>query len=354
MKVRLAILHGDVTYLNRLASILGARYPDQLTLHAFTDPEAALAALRERKIDVFLADDAFTVDPEDIPPKCGFAYFVESPEVDSVRGQPAICAFQRIELLYKQILGVFSETLGETSVRNLYSGSAKRIVFASPCGGSGTSTAAAACAVHFAAAGKRSLYLNLETFGGADAYFSGEGSAGMSDVVYAVKSRRTNLAVKLESCVRQERHGVHYFSSAKVALDMMELTAAERVELAAALTESGRYDIVVIDADFGLDADARALFRLAHAMVWVSDGLPASDAKLCRAYAALGLLEQDSQDPLTERVCVIQNKFGGEPAPHPEPWPRSAGVLPKLRHRADESILEQLAASDVFDAVLGW
>lgn len=353
MRIKLAILHSDPAYVSRLTSVLGARYQNRLAIYSFSGPDAALEALAREKMDVFLAEDAFEIPKERLPDKCGFAYFVDSPEVDSVRGFPAVCRFQRTELLYKQILGLFSDALGETSVRNLYSGSTKTVAFSSPCGGTGTSTLAAACAMRYAAAGRRCLYLNLEDFGSAGAYFSGDGAADMSDVVYAVKSRRGSLAMKLESCVRQDPCGVYFFSAAKVALDMMELTGEERGELVSALSGSGRYDVVIVDMAFDLRKETRAVFDQAHVLVWVSDGLAVSDFKIARAYGALRLLDQSGQGDLAERVCLLQNKsLGGTPAPMPDLGVRSAGAVPKIRRRPDEPVAGRLAASDALDAIL--
>lgn len=353
MKIKLAILHSDASYLYRLSSVLEMKYNDKLALYSFTDLEIALSALSKERIDVFLADDSFKIDPAQIPPKCGFAYFVDSPEVDSVNGCKAICKFQRTELMYKEILGVFSEALGDLSVRNIYSESTKVIIFSSPCGGTGTSTLAAACAAHFAGIGKRSLYLNFERFGEADTYFMAEGTANMSDVVYAVKSGRGNLPIKLESCVKQDACGVYYFSAAKVALDVMELTAEEKQKLISALVCSNYYDCIIIDMDFDLEKQTLSLFHRAHMLVWVSDGLLSSNRKIERAYAALSILEHNEQNPLSERVCTIQNKYNdvlGDTVSSLKL--RSAGLIPKIRHKVDERIIIPISASGTFDTIL--
>ncbi|MCI8351967.1 MAG: chromosome partitioning protein ParA [Oscillospiraceae bacterium] len=353
MKVKLAILHSDSAYLNRLTSVLEANYKEKLALYSFTDAALALSALGKEKVDVFLADDSFEIDLQQLPAKCAFAYFVDSPEIDTCNGSRAICRFQRTELLYKQILGLFSDVVGRESVRNIYSSGTKLLIFSSPCGGTGTSTLAAACALHFATAGKRSLYLNFERFGGADAYFGGEGHADMSDVIYAVKSGRGNLAVKLESCVRQDSRGVSYFSSAKAALDVMELTVSEKVRLVSELISSGSYDYIVIDMDFDLSQSALPLFQPAHALVWISDGVGVSNGKIMRAYEALCVQGNGFSPALADRVCLIQNKcVGAEGAMGEIPGIRSAGTIAKIRHRMEEQITASLAGSEVFDKIL--
>ena len=90
-------------------------------------------------------------------------------------------------------------------------------------GGVGGSSAAAACAMRFAQKGKRALYLNLERFGSADVFFSAEGSSSLGDVIYAVKSQKGNLEIRLESSVKRDGSGVFFFSPPKLALDTAEL-----------------------------------------------------------------------------------------------------------------------------------
>ncbi len=352
MRIKLAILHSDPVYLNRLISILSAKYHERLALYSFTEQETAMEAIAREKIDVFLADDLFGIPTEELPEKCGFAYFVDSPEVDTFKGAPAICQFQRAELIYKRILGVFSDALGETSVRNLYSGSAKVLMFSSPCGGTGASSLAAACAVRFSAAGKRCVYLNLEDFGSADEYFSGEGVFSISDVIYAVKSRRGSLSVKLESCLKRDDSGVLYFSGPKVALDMMELNAEDRKELISALLDSGICDCVLVDLPFDLKKETRGIYALAHVLVWVCDTRTVSISKTAKAYEALRLLEQGGSNMLWERVCLLQNKLTGDGAfPVPEGL-RTVGGVRNVPGRQDRQLIGQLAASAVFDAIL--
>lgn len=357
VRIKLAILHSDPTYVSRLTSALEAKYRNRLLLHSFTSPEKALESLVPEKIDVLLADDTFEIDKGAIPEKCGFAYLVDSPEMTTLRGCPTVCQFQRTELLYKNVLNIFSEALGDASVRNLYSDRGKVIIFSSPCGGSGTSTLAAACAAHFALIGKQSLYLNLESFGGADTYFSGEGVADMSDVIYAVKRRRGSLPIKLESYARRDSSNACYFSTAKMALDMLELTAADRQDLVSVLAESGGYDYVIVDMSFDLRKESFALFQKAHALVWVSDGTLVANQKTTRAYEALRMLEKGETAPLTDRVCLLLNKIpAGMEGEFPTPGMPVAGAIAKIRHQMNESIAGLIAASpsaSAFDAILG-
>lgn len=353
MRIKLAILDKDINYLDKIVSILSMKYSNKLILYSFTDVEVALLTLSKEKIDVFLVDAGVTVDTDKIPSNCGFAYFVDSLDIDSLNGRPAVCKFQKVELIYKQVLNIFSDALGAASVRNIHNNHTKIITFTSPCGGTGTSTLAAAYAIRLASLGNRPVYLNFEDFSGSDIYFQAEGAFDMSDVIYAVKSQKTNLAIKLESYVKHDSRGVAFFSTARVALDMMELDLEGRGNLVSALAESGMYDVIIIDSSFGIDKEFLQFFSQSHALIWVCDGLAVSSTKIARAYEALKVKGQNEQDPLTDRIGVICNKFSSNLGNAVlAPGIQNLGVIPKIRHRVDEQIIDQVAVSDIFDAIL--
>ena len=85
MKIRLAILDRDQVYLRRLESVFNVKYADKLETFIFTDREYALGSLREKKIDVFLADETFDVEMTPLPSNCGFAYLVDTADILKIK-----------------------------------------------------------------------------------------------------------------------------------------------------------------------------------------------------------------------------------------------------------------------------
>ena len=250
MKIKLAILDNDMSYLKRIATVFETKYSDKVEIHSFSDLSVAMSTLETSKIDIFIASDSFEIDTTLIPKRCGFAYFVDSADVTTVREQQAICKFQRAEQIFKQILSLYSETSGNVSGVKLSDDKCQLIFFTSPCGGAGTSSMAAACAQFFSYQGKRVLYLNLEKFGSSDVYFHADGQFDMSDIIFALKSKKSNFALKLESSVKQDPKGVFFYSQSKIALDMLELSCEEMMRLITELRLTGSYDLIVIDIDF--------------------------------------------------------------------------------------------------------
>lgn len=253
MKIKVAFLETDKSYIDRLISSFGVKYSDKLELYYFSSLEVALKNLESSKIDVFIAHDSFDINTKDLPQRCGFAYLVDSPDIESVRNVPSICKFQKAELIYKQILSIFSENATEiTGIKFNSTDGSQVIGFTSPAGGTGCSTAAAAFAVSRSKQ-CRVLYLNIEKFGDSNLFFEAPGFGDFSDIIYAVKSKKSNISMKLESVVKQDSTGVFFYSPTKIALDMTELTTTDIKNLLSDIKLFGGYDYIVLDIDFSLD-----------------------------------------------------------------------------------------------------
>lgn len=352
MKIKLAILEKDKSYLNRIATAFGSKYADKFEIYSFTDQNTAMDHLDAARIDVLLASDCFDINVGLLPNRCGFAYLVDSADIDSLKDQRAICKFQKADLIYKQVLMVYSENVGRIGFK-VDGDSGKIIAFTSVSGGVGASTMAAACALHFAARGSKVLYLNLEKYGSADLFFQGQGQFDMSDVIFALKSKKANLHIKLEGCVKQDPRGVHFFSQSKFALDMMELHTEEILRLLTELNMGSEYDFIILDMDFALDADTMKIFRESHAIVLVGNGTIESNLKTERAYTALTTLESGADVPLMSRMSFLYNKVSSKDGKTLNaPTLRVLGGAPVYTHSDDAQLLAQLQHMDAFDKIL--
>lgn len=352
MLIKLAILESDSSYLNRIMASFESRYSDKLEIYSFTNLEMAYGVIENKKIDVLIANESFDIDFKRLPKRCGFAYFVERNGIESINDQKTICKFQKAELIYKQILSIYSENAGNLSGLSADDSITKIVLFTTASGGSGASSMAAACAVRYAKQGKNVLYLNLETVSSVDAFFNVPGIATMSDVIYAVKNKKANLQLKLESSVREASNHLYYFAGANLPLDVMEFTADERIRLISDLKLSGKYDYIVVDTDFGLDKETLRVYRQAHALVFVGTGSEVSNAKVFQAMNALAILEQKENAPLTSRSMLMYNMFSNKTCKTlNNPEYRELGGAPRFEHATTEMIVQNLAKLDAFDKI---
>lgn len=347
MKIKLAMLESDSSYLRRVVTLFNSKYAEELEIYSFTDLNAAMACLEEKKIDVFLASDTFLIDFNQIPKRCGFAYLAESLDINMIDGHKAICKFQRGELLYKQVLSIHSEhipnVMGGIANQN---GAMKTIAFCSPCGGVGTSTAAAACAIALANAGQRVLYLNTEVYGDADQFFACDGQFDFSDVIYAVKSNKTNRAMKLQSAVKQDQTGVSYYSSSRVPLDIMEMTADDYLTLQKELMALGCYDYVVMDMEFPKSQVAFKFLEYCSAIVLVTDDSESSAAKIAKAVRGVQILDGHADFALQPRMWLLSNKISKKEKPQKDL--RVLGSFPVYQSVSPAQMAKQLSLSESF------
>lgn len=351
MKIKLAILESDSGYLNRVVPMFINRFADELEIYSFTDVVAATECLEEKKIDVFLASNVFKIDFSKIPNRCGFAYLVESLDIDGIDGYRAICKFQKGELIYKQILSIYSEHIPNiTGISNYENGAMKTIAFCSPAGGVGTSTAAAACAISLASRGYRVLYINAEVYGDSDVFFSCDGQFDFSEVIYAVKSNKTNRSMKLQSTVKQDATGVYYYSSVKIALDMMEMTEDDYINLQNEFKALGCYDFVIMDMEFPKTQEAYKFFRYCNSIVFVVDDTDQNKYKVSKALRSIQILDSQSDYALEPRLWLLKNKCIANDIEQNEI--RVLGTVPMYQPVLPAQMARQIALSNMFEQLV--
>lgn len=351
MKIKLAILESDAGYLGRLVPMFNNKYANELEIYSYTNVDVAMESLEEKKIDVFLASHVFKINHSLIPKRCGFAYLVESLDIDRIESYKAICKFQKGELIYKQILSIYSEHVPNiTGISNAENGAMKTIAFCSPCGGVGTSTAAAACAIALTNSGYRVLYLNTEIYGEADVFFSCDGQFDFSDIIYALKSNKTNRAMKLQSTVKQDVSGVSYYSSVKVPLDMMEMSATDYVTLQNELKALGTYDYVILDMDFPKTQKEFKVFESCNSIVLVTDGSESAELKLSKALRAVQILDGQSDMAFQPRMWLLKNKVATNEIVQNEI--RMLGSFPVYQSVASAQMAKQLSLSNIYEQLI--
>lgn len=351
MKIKLAMLESDSSYLRRVIPMFNSKFAEELEIYSFTDLDSAMTCLEEKKIDVFLASSHFKIDFNIIPKKCGFAYLVESLDIDSIDEHKAVCKFQKGELIYKQILSIYSEHMPNiTGISNTENGDMKAIAFCSPCGGTGTSTATAGCAIYLANSGYRVLYLNTEIYGEADSFFSCDGQFDFSDVIYAVKSNKTNRAMKLQSTVKQDATGVDFYSSVKVPLDMMEMKTDDYITLQDELKRLGTYDYIVMDMEFPKKQSEFKLFEHFNSVVVVTDGSENAEKKLSKALKAIQIIDGNAEFALQPRMWLLKNKTAANNITQNEI--RILGSFPMYQTVSSAQMAKQLALSNAFEQLI--
>ena len=205
------------------------------------------------------------------------------------------------------------------------------------------STVAAAFCIYAVRRGARVLYLNLERFGTTDSFFHGEGQTDFGDVLYAVKSKRNNLNIKLESTLRQDASGVYFYASPKVALDLQEMDETDVKTLLDELCASGRYDCIITDIDLDLNPKVEKILEYSSKIVFVSDGTDISNMKLERGLQTMRLWAQQKNEVLMSQAYLYYNKFSNKISKAVQGLDlEELGGVPRFEHATTQQVIEQL------------
>ncbi len=224
------------------------------------------------------------------------------------------------------------------------------IAYLAVSGGTGASTVAAASAIRLARKGKKVLYLNLERFGSSDVFFQADGTGSFQDIIYAIKSRKGNLPVKLESVVKQDSSGVWFYSATATALDMAELNSEEIRNMIANIKMCGAYDYIILDMDFSLEKSELEILRECAQIVMVGDGSPTSNRKLERVMASMRILEEQNDWKLLIRCSILYNRFSSRTSEKAAVSDvREVGGIKRYEGYTVEQLLRQLAEEEVLD-----
>lgn len=331
IKIKVAILDEEDGYLKRITEFFGSQYGDRLESYAFTNQTALFSFLHNHKVDVLLASDRCELDVKSINEKMAFAYLVNSTSIQKVNDKRAICKYQKADLFYKDILALYSENPANViGLRSDREGETMFLAVFSAAGGNGASTIAAACCMNLASRGKRVLYLNLESMTSSRTYFQSDGNFSISDIVFAIKSKKGNLSLRIESSVKEDSSGVFFFDDGKTPLDVSELTTDDIVVLFDELRFSKSFDYVLIDAPLQFQGKFFEVMRYAHTILLVTDGSLVANSKLQRIHEAIAIVEQRENVSLLNKIFLVGNKFENGTSRMPE-MPEMPEILMNVR-----------------------
>lgn len=312
MKIRVAVLDHDTEFMNRLAKAFQHRYEDRLNLSMFSDEGVMYESMRNIRSDIVLTDRKIEMSGVWIPEQTVVIRLCETPDIDEIDGTPAICKYQSVENIYKSILGIYAERSENISLRKSAS-DAKTILFTSVQGGAGTSSAAAAYALRCAREGRKVFYLDLEKFGDADMYFSCDGTQSFSDVIYALKSRNGNLALRLESIIGMDPAGVDFLHTCKNAYDMFELQDDEIENLLSAISHVKDYEEIIIDLTGDLSERMTKLMeKCVDKIIYISDGSATGNRKFEKFCEAVRVMEQRNDWNILGKTVLLYNRYSSK------------------------------------------
>lgn len=349
MKIKLLIYSKDRKYVEHLVNYLDIYHNDKIELSFFDEERAVKEYQIAHKADVILLDTEEEIISGIEDSHTVMAYLTNSP-IPTDR-QVSIFKYQKGELIYKKILDLYAS--GEEKmlmrVENQEGVQSQIHLFLPINGGAGASTVAKAYARKNAVS-KRVLYLNMEVFGDCENVIKGEGDLSFYEIVYALKSTRGNLAIKLESALRKSREGIYYYAPSVNPTDIMELTGEEFLRLTAEIKRSDMFDVVVLDMDIFPSAWMMAALKEADQIWLIADGTEESAIKYKKFKEFITDREEKGQLRLRPKMKIFYNKYRsrtGKPVDNCDL--EVIGGSPYYEGIGEREIVKRMAEADVFE-----
>lgn len=250
-KLLLAVL-ADGTYSDRLSDYIN-NHKNLFDYMAFTSINSLEIFIKHSKIDILLADSSMV---SNIPDTKNIQKVIILSDGESIQEYPIIFKYQPAGDILKEIFAKIADddTVSGTVKGYVSKKQAEITVVFSAFGGAGTSTYARKLCSNMAI-NQTVLYINMEVF---DSFAEFEKVSknehhyirGMSDAIFYIKQRKSNLAFKLESIINHHSDGYSYILPVEDYRDLYSVTEDDIEYLISVLYKETIYEKIIFDVGY--------------------------------------------------------------------------------------------------------
>lgn len=353
MKIKVAICTTDTQYSERLVHYFQEHYYDKFTWNIFTDITYLLDFCGQKDVDIVLLGEEMAREAETFSIGAGknsvWAYLAADMEAEETGVEvQRIVKYCRADKLYRSLLELYSQKENVHYQSGTIADSKTDIyAFVSAAGGVGTSTIACAMAQSYAKF-EKVLYINLENIGAPHLVFAEDDKDGLEEVIFALKSRRRALELKIASSVSRDQSGVYFLGGSRNALDVMELTWNDLRELLTALRQMKEYDKVILDIGTGMGEKEIAAMTCAGRVIVVTGDSEVCRIKFERYISALQSVEEQRKADICSKMLLVYNKVPRtEQLPEQQCQVRVAGCFPRIENGDYSGIVGRIAGMEM-------
>lgn len=355
MKIKVSVCSDDVLYCEKLVSYFNSHYYDKFQWNVFTQSVYLQQIFQSNTADLILVGGEMKDELQkmDEASRSGqlWAYLVENNDGQE-DGNWYLEKYRRADQIYRDLLDLYAKKehthYKDTSI---VSGKTAFIAFVSAGGGTGASTIACAAAKAFSQL-EKILYLNLENLGSCEMAFTGDSKSGLDELVYAVKSRRNTLELKIESSVSRDGTGTYYFKECANPLDLQTLSPENIKELLKGIESSKTYDKVIIDLGNGMQDKEIAVMSMANRVIMVTDHSEIAAHKLQRYLKFAQAVEEVRKVDIISKIQIYFNKsLKSMQLPEHISQIRVGGAFPLIKNGDYAGIVEKIAGMEMLQNI---
>lgn len=352
MKYNVAVVDNDELYLGRMCRLFSEKYADKLTIYSYSSMDNYKKGKALNTFDLVLFAEGI-IAPQDMEEDVQAAYFVGQNDIDKIEDYPAICKFQKHEALLKQIMDICLEKeITHYTKKNVLGNITKVLLVTAAQGGVGTTTVAVAAARHYAGTGKKVLYISLEKNAVTDMFFQGNEEFTFSDVIYTIKSKKSNMISRVENIVQKDDSGVYFFRPSRTVFDVNELTIADMQMLLKEICSMGSYEYIIIDAFLEYNEAGYFLCDYADNILLVSNGSRTSEKKLEQLKTAMTIWDAQRNSRLQVKTSILYNSYDNRYGQQSESLEmQKVGEIPRYEGANEKQVAEQIATMHFWEKV---
>ena len=309
MKIRLALIDTDEDYRKRLSDFYIKNYQDRIEILTFSSLDSFENNRGNKAIDVMLVSENIEDDLSSYSEKISLAYLSDRDLIERKNNIKTINKFKKPEKIYKEILNVLADGANGDIAYKFNDGNNTLVeIFMPVNGGAGATSLAIAYAKRLARQGIPTLYLNFEMLNSSNIFLNGEGNVGFDEIIYAIKSKKQSVSLKIESSVLKTSEGLDFFNESRTALDMLEMSDEDISVLIKELQGMGKYRHIIIDSNLNPGSRLKVFSKFAYKIIFVFDDTKQGIKKMSDLNDALQIMENSGSIDITNKLSLICNK----------------------------------------------
>lgn len=355
MKIRVSVCSGDSLYCEKLVNYFNSHYYDKFQWNVYTQSFYLQQIFQSDTADIILVGEEMKPEMEKLGEASGngrlWAYLSEDADLQE-EGERYLEKYRRADQIYRDLLDLYAKS-SHTHYKDssIVSGKTTFIAFVSAGGGIGASTIACAAAKAFSQM-EKVLYLNLENLGSCGIVFPGESKSGLDELVYALKSRRNTLELKIESSVSRDGMGAYFFKECANPMDLQTLSAEDIQDLLKAVEASRVYDKVIIDLGNGVQDKEIAAMSMANRVALITAHSEIAALKLQRYIELIQTVEDVKKvDIISKMQIYFTRTMKNMQLPEHISQIRVGGAFPLIENGNFAGIVDKIAQMELLQNI---
>lgn len=302
--IRLVLADKDSMFLEKFSAYLQKNKATRFSLELFTSSIKLDSWLEKGgKADLIAISSTLFSKMVKKPESKNVVILSDNSESLLPQDYNCIHKYKPAENLMKEMLSLCAENLPQSINKKEDSGRVHLVLYAD--GSDVLNPMAQTLASIFSKSLRSTIYLSLDDLSNTDAYFSGNNSKGLSEMLYYVKSQKENLSLRAEACTSRDFEiGVDFMRGHQNPEDLGELKSSECESLIEAIRGRACYDDIIISRAFQYDALLPVLFKNAHKIYITALDYRSSIERLLKILNLLSKFEDQSGIDLKDKVLV--------------------------------------------------